>query len=142
LPADQPGSGAAGGLGFGLLAGLGARLVPGSAAVGDLIGLDGALADADVVLTGEGRLDATTTAGKVVGHVAARSAELAPGAEVFAVVGRDELDPAHRGELGLDDVEAASPDGPGEDPAGALAAAAARIAARVGATTADSDDVH
>ena len=66
LPAELPGSGAAGGLGFGLRVGLGARIVAGSAAVGDLIGLDEALTGAAVVLTGEGRLDPTTTTGKVV----------------------------------------------------------------------------
>lgn len=67
--ATTPGSGAAGGLGYGLAAGLGARLVPGAAAVADLVGLPAALEGVEVVVTGEGRLDATSDEGKVVGHL-------------------------------------------------------------------------
>lgn len=63
-----PGGGAAGGLGGGLAV-LGATLASGFSLVADLLGLDGALADADLVITGEGRLDATSFAGKVVGGV-------------------------------------------------------------------------
>lgn len=65
---DLPGAGAAGGLAGGLAA-YGARLVPGAALVADVVGLRDALQDASLVLTGEGRLDATSLAGKVVGHV-------------------------------------------------------------------------
>ncbi len=68
-----PGSGAAGGLAGGLLA-LGARLLPGFDAVADRRGLDAALAGADLVVTGEGRLDVTSLAGKVVGGVLRRAA--------------------------------------------------------------------
>ena len=64
------GAGAAGGLAGGLAA-LGARLVPGIALVADLVGLDRRVAAADLVATGEGRLDATSFAGKVVGGVLA-----------------------------------------------------------------------
>jgi glycerate kinase len=63
-----PGSGAAGGLAGGLAA-YGARLVPGAELVGELVGLREALAGASLALTGEGRFDATSLAGKVVGHV-------------------------------------------------------------------------
>jgi glycerate kinase len=63
-----PGAGAAGGLAGGLAA-YGARLVPGAALVADVVGLRDALQDASLVLTGEGRVDATSFAGKVVGHV-------------------------------------------------------------------------
>jgi len=65
---DLPGAGAAGGLAGGLAA-YGARLVPGAALVADVVGLRGAVRDASLVLTGEGRVDATSFAGKVVGHV-------------------------------------------------------------------------
>ena len=65
---DLPGAGAAGGLAGGLAA-HGARLVPGAALVADVVGLRGAVRDASLVLTGEGRVDATSFAGKVVGHV-------------------------------------------------------------------------
>jgi glycerate kinase len=62
------GAGAAGGLAGGLAA-VGARLVPGFALVADLVGLDRRVAAADLVATGEGRLDATSFDGKVVGGV-------------------------------------------------------------------------
>ncbi|NBO05408.1 MAG: hypothetical protein EBV17_00005, partial [Actinobacteria bacterium] len=62
------GSGAAGGLAGGLAA-LGARLVPGFDLVANEVGFAAALADCDLVITGEGRLDATSFAGKVVGEV-------------------------------------------------------------------------
>ena len=65
---ELPGSGAAGGLAGGLAA-LGARLVPGAELVADVVGLREALTGASLVLTGEGRFDATSLAGKVVGHV-------------------------------------------------------------------------
>jgi glycerate 2-kinase len=67
--AELPGSGAAGGLGA-ALASLGAHLVPGAAAVLDLLGFDPALYD--LVVTGEGRVDPTSTAGKVPGEVVRR----------------------------------------------------------------------
>ncbi|GGL85717.1 glycerate kinase [Nakamurella endophytica] len=79
------GSGAAGGLGGGLAV-LGARLVPGHDLLAVESGLDAALDEGpDLVVTGEGRLDATSLAGKVVGGVARRAA--ARGIEVVAVVG-------------------------------------------------------
>jgi glycerate kinase len=67
--ASLPGSGAAGGLGA-ALASLGAKLVPGAAAVLDLVGFDPR--PYDLVVTGEGRVDATTAEGKVVAEVARR----------------------------------------------------------------------
>src|SRR5262249_33560384 len=66
--ADLRGSGAAGGLAGGL-ASLGAELVPGFDLVAAHAGLDAAVEGAGVVLTGEGRLDATSFDGKVVGGV-------------------------------------------------------------------------
>jgi len=68
--AALPGSGAAGGLG-GALASLGATLVPGAATILDLLGFD-ARGHA-LVVTGEGRVDATTAAGKAPGEVARRA---------------------------------------------------------------------
>ena len=67
--AGLPGSGAAGGLGA-ALASLGAELVPGARTVLDLIGLD--VRGYRLVVTGEGRVDATTTEGKVPAEVARR----------------------------------------------------------------------
>lgn len=75
LDADPaaPGAGAAGGTGFGLLA-WGAELIPGSAAVADLVGLDEAVAEASVVITGEGSYDGQSAVGKVPAHVGAVAA--------------------------------------------------------------------
>jgi glycerate kinase len=70
--AELPGSGAAGGLGAAFAA-LGAELVPGAPTVLELIDFDGHAARADVVVTGEGAVDVTTTAGKAPGEVARRS---------------------------------------------------------------------
>ncbi|WP_402840394.1 glycerate kinase [Microbacterium sp. GXS0129] len=67
-----PGAGAAGGTGFALRV-WGADLVPGAAAVADLIGLPAASTAADVVITGEGSYDAQSAAGKVPAHVASLS---------------------------------------------------------------------
>jgi glycerate 2-kinase len=67
-------SGAAGGLAGGLAA-LGARLEPGLDVVADVVGLDDALEHADFVITGEGKLDATSLVGKVVGGVLDRADE-------------------------------------------------------------------
>jgi glycerate 2-kinase len=67
----QPGSGAAGGIAFGLSAAAGARLVPGSALVAAWLGLDARLRAADWVVTGEGRYDDSSAAGKGPGAVVA-----------------------------------------------------------------------
>lgn len=61
---EQPGTGAAGGVGFAALAFLGATFRPGIEVVAELVGLDAALAGADLALTGEGRLDGQTLRGK------------------------------------------------------------------------------
>jgi glycerate 2-kinase len=71
--ADLPGSGAAGGLGAALAA-LGAELVPGAPEVLDLLGFDDHLRRCDVVVTGEGTVDTTTSVGKAPGEVARRAA--------------------------------------------------------------------
>jgi glycerate 2-kinase len=68
--ADLPGAGAAGGLGAGLMAFLGAQLRPGAEAVLRAIDLAGHLAGATLVFTAEGRVDEQTAMGKSVGAVA------------------------------------------------------------------------
>ena len=78
--AELPGSGAAGGLGA-ALAYLGAELVPGAATVLDLVGFDPSRYD--LVVTGEGRVDATTREGKVPFEVARRGAEAGVRCVVF-----------------------------------------------------------
>ena len=71
--ADVPGAGAAGGAGAGLMAFLDARLVPGAPLVVDASGLDAKLKGADLVITGEGRVDSQTAYGKAPGEVAKRA---------------------------------------------------------------------
>jgi glycerate kinase len=72
--ADTPGAGAAGGTGYGLLA-WGAELAPGAGAVGDALGLPALLGGADLVITGEGRFDSQSAAGKVASYVAQLAAD-------------------------------------------------------------------
>jgi glycerate kinase len=81
---ELPGSGAAGGLAGGLAA-LGATLVPGFALVAEATGLAPALGEAQLVVTGEGHLDAQSLEGKVVGGVTALAA--AAGVPALVVVG-------------------------------------------------------
>lgn len=61
---DEPGSGAAGGLGFAAKAFLGAQFKAGVEVVAELVGLADAVTGADLVITGEGRFDAQTLRGK------------------------------------------------------------------------------
>ncbi len=84
-PADWPGAGAAGGLGAGCAAFLDASLTPGAAWVARRNGLTAALARADLVITGEGRIDAQTACGKVPAFVARRAR--AAGKPVLALGG-------------------------------------------------------
>lgn len=66
---NEPGTGAAGGVALPLLALGNAVIVPGVDLVSQVVGLSGKLAEADLVITGEGRLDAQSMMGKVVGAV-------------------------------------------------------------------------
>lgn len=66
---DQPGAGAAGGTAYGFATAWGAAIEPGARYISALSGLTEAIRDADVVLTGEGRFDATSSTGKVVGEL-------------------------------------------------------------------------
>ncbi len=74
--ARQPGAGAAGGLGFGLLAFLGARLEPGFELFARQAGLARHLRQADLVITGEGGIDPSTLMGKGVGQIARQCRKL------------------------------------------------------------------
>jgi glycerate kinase len=73
---DEPGAGAAGGLGFGLMAFLGARVRPGVEVVSEALDLTSRLSDADLVITGEGRLDAGSLHGKVPAGIIRLAREL------------------------------------------------------------------
>lgn len=88
--ATTPGAGAAGGAGAALLAACAATMATGSALIADLIGLDAAIATADLVITGEGRLDAQSVLGK--GAVAVATRARAQGVATLAVCGVVDLD--------------------------------------------------
>jgi glycerate kinase len=107
--AQIPGAGAAGGVGAALMAVLGATLEPGTRIIFETSGLPAAIAAADLVVTGEGRLDASTLFGKAPAQVA--DLARAHGVPVVAFCGQQ--DPAAAGVLAsrFDAViETASPD--------------------------------
>lgn len=81
---DTPGAGAAGGLGFGLMAAAGARLLPGFNLVSAWLDLAPKLAAADLVITGEGRFDDSSLTGKGPGAIAARAIAAGKHVHVFA----------------------------------------------------------
>jgi glycerate kinase len=83
-------TGAAGGLSGGLWARFGASLVPGAAFVLDLLDFDRRMRKARAVVTGEGRLDQQSLAGKAVSEVATRARQA--GVPCHAIVGKRRLD--------------------------------------------------
>jgi glycerate kinase len=87
-----PGAGAAGGVGFAALAVLRARQTSGANAVLDLVGFDAIARGADLVITGEGRLDAQSLAGKAPVVVASRAARSST--PTIVVAGEIALEPA------------------------------------------------
>lgn len=107
-PRGVPFTGAAGGLSGGLWAVCGARLVPGASFVLDELGFDARMREARAVITGEGRLDFQSLAGKALAEVATRSRQ--SGVPCHAVVGHLDLDLFSRRILDLQVVlEAGTP---------------------------------
>lgn len=96
---DRPGTGAAGGVGFALLAVLGATMRPGAALVAELTGLADAVSAAELVVTGEGSLDEQTLRGKAPAAVAALARD--KGVPAVAVAGRVRLTPDQLAAAGL-----------------------------------------
>lgn len=70
---DQPGDGAAGGLGAGLRAFCGAKILPGAALVAEAAGFDTLLRQADILITGEGKTDSQTASGKLCAVLAGKA---------------------------------------------------------------------
>jgi glycerate kinase len=101
-PRGRPLTGCAGGLSGALWAAYDAELVSGAGWVLDALDVDRRLAAAVAAITGEGRLDAQTLAGKLVGEIGRRSRRA--GVRLFAVVGRDALARGGRAALGLEEV--------------------------------------
>lgn len=88
--ADMPGAGAAGAMGAGMVAFFGSRLQMGIETVLDTVEFDKAIADADIIFTGEGKIDSQSLRGKVVIGVARRAAK--QGKPVIAIVGGADYD--------------------------------------------------
>jgi glycerate kinase len=82
---DVPGAGAAGGLGAALIAFCGGRLLKGVEIVLDIVNIDERIKNVDVVITGEGRIDAQTANGKVPVGIAGRAKKY--NKPVFAIAG-------------------------------------------------------
>ena len=131
---DEPGAGAAGGVGFAAAAALGAKLRPGVTLVLDLVGFADAVAGADLVVTGEGSLDEQTLRGKApVGVAAAAKAAHVP---TVAVAGRCSLDEQSLRRAGFDGIytlvdEAKHPDESFLSAGRLLRAIGARLAERL-----------
>ena len=83
---NVPGAGAAGGLGAALIAFLGATLSSGAEVIGEAVHIDARLAQADIVITGEGRLDFQTVFGKTPQYVAQHAA--AAGKRCICIAGQ------------------------------------------------------
>ncbi|MGO9081132.1 MAG: glycerate kinase [Streptosporangiaceae bacterium] len=132
---DAPGAGAAGGTGYGLAAAWGARLAPGAQQLCQAAGLAAELAAADLVITGEGQFDATSTVGKVTGVVCAAAWQAAVPAALVAGRVTTAWPPGVVAAVALAGLAAA--DGAGaaaamQDPARWLALAGQRLAAGLG----------
>jgi glycerate kinase len=114
-----PGGGAAGGLGAGLVAFLSARLRPGAEMVLELVGMRERLRGADLVVTGEGQIDAQTAFGKAPARVAelardlgipavALAGSVGPGADALRDHGIVAVLPLPDGPLSLQDALASA----------------------------------
>ncbi len=129
---DEPGAGAAGGLGAALLA-LGARRVSGADLVRELTGLDAALDGAGLAVTGEGSFDWQSLRGRLVTAVARSAA--ARGVPCLVLAGQVSVGRREAAAAGVDAAYAVA-DGAGgvdrslADPAGTLAALAEKVARR------------
>jgi glycerate 2-kinase len=105
-PTGVPMTGAAGGLSGGLWAWLGAELLPGAPYVLDALGFEPRMREAAFVVTGEGKLDEQTLAGKICGEVATRCRQR--GVACHAIVGQNELEPFQERVLDLGSVSEAT----------------------------------
>lgn len=104
--ATVPGAGAAGGFGFGALVFLGAKLKRGIEMVLDLVGFEDAARKADLIITGEGRLDDQSGKGKVVQGVCSRAGKV----PVVAVCGTVSITQDQAKAMGLKAAISINPD--------------------------------
>ncbi len=94
-----PGAGAAGGLGFGAMAFLGASMQSGALTILELVGFEQVASGCDLVITGEGKLDGQTQQGKLVAAVSQKAGAM--GVPVMAICGAVEATPAEVAAMGL-----------------------------------------
>jgi len=95
--AQQPGAGAAGGLGYGAVAFLGAQLRRGIEIVLDMTGFEAAARDADLIITGEGHIDGQSAQGKLIQGLCGR----AKATPVIALCGKLSATPDQVKAIGL-----------------------------------------
>ena len=95
--AQTQGAGSAGGLGFGAMAFMNATLKRGIDVVLDMVGFDAAAARADLIITGEGRIDGQSGQGKLIQGVCARAGQV----PVIALCGKLSADPDQLRAIGL-----------------------------------------
>ncbi|MGI5132755.1 glycerate kinase [Pseudonocardia sp. CA-107938] len=129
---DEPGAGAAGGLGAALLA-LGAERVSGAGLVRELVGLDAALDRAGLAVTGEGSFDWQSLRGKLVTTVARGAADR--GVPCIVLAGQVSVGRREAAAAGVEAAYGVADDAGGveaslADPAGTLSALAERVAQR------------
>jgi glycerate kinase len=129
---DEPGAGAAGGLGAALLA-CGASRVSGAGLVRELVGLDNELEKAQLAITGEGSFDWQSLRGKLITAVAKGAAER--GVPCIVLAGQVSVGRREAAAVGVESAYSVAEDAGGveasmADPAGTLAALAERVAAR------------
>lgn len=132
---SRPGAGAAGGLGAALLA-LGAQRESGAALVAEQTGLAAEVAAADLIVTGEGRLDEQSLHGKVVGSLARMARNTGRPVPVLVLAGQVNLAGTAQRAAGIRAASLAEHAGSVQraidDAAGQLAGLAARVAAAAG----------
>lgn len=85
--AELPGAGAAGGLGYAFHGFLGGSLEPGAKLVLNVLGIEDELKNADILITGEGRMDSQTAMGKAPAGVAQLAKTVNPSIKTIAVCG-------------------------------------------------------
>lgn len=111
----EAGAGAAGGMGFALLSFLGAKLISGAELVMQVTGLSESLKEADVFLTGEGRIDSQTAMGKAPWLAGQMAKSVSPKCRVYALAGqtKENLHPAaaQNTSSGFDGVYVITPPG-------------------------------
>ena len=127
----EPGAGAAGGIAFGLRAACAARLVPGGSLVSEWLNLEDRVRATDVVVTGEGRFDASSLSGKGPGLIAELAARHGKKLLVLAGLVDEPAAAALRARMPSGRVSVLALSMADEPPATAHAATASRLAEKL-----------